>query len=733
MAEQLSSGITVTEEDPQVRNIAGAQTSILMALGITQRGPFEATLVTSFKEFKKVYGNHTTDGYLSQCVQGFFDEGGQAAYIKRVVHYTDIADDSTDTADVATENLESEAASPSAGSVTGSIVGPFALVDGDTIIVNVDASGNDTATFNAAAAQRTGAATAPYTLANNQTLLVAIDGGSVQTIAFLTAEFADITNATAAEVAAVIAAKIVGAQCSVSGGAPRITSDRKGTGSSVNVSGGTSNAELGFTTGATSGTGDASNAAFVTVAEIKTLVEGDIAGLTVSDSGGAVKITSNTTGGSSSILVAATSTADDELGFDNATHSGSSGAAVDCVQVDGKTKGTYGNLVEITIEDATNGDADDFNLTVSYDGAVVSSWPDLSVDSTSTRFCETIVNNASSGDDYVAITTLVDSTRPANQSITLVGGTDGLSSISDTDFVGSAAARTGLHGFNTLDEGELLICPDRATAAVHVAAVNYCAVTKKGRVFPVLDTPSGLSVAAVRTYFKTTAGLKNLSEFGAFYYPRVKVLNPNKTVFGTAATVTIPNSGHIAGVYAATDAARSGGVYDAPAGTEKGRFRSVVGLESDYTLEEANRNLLYPDRINPLNIQGGAIFIDGVRTLKGNGNFPSVSERRGVIFIETSVKDGIEFSRYKNIDDTLLAAVNRTVDAFLNAQTRLGAFRSRKPAEAYYVDTSKKYNPISLRLQNKFIVKIGLATQKPGEFIELLVSQDTRDLEAELS
>lgn len=41
-------------------------------------------------------------------------------------------------------------------------------------------------------------------------------------------------------------------------------------------------------------------------------------------------------------------------------------------------------------------------------------------------------------------------------------------------------------------------------------------------------------------------------------------------------------------------------------------------------------------------------YIDGLRTLKGNGNFPYVAERRGVIFIERSLKQGLQFARHKN-------------------------------------------------------------------------------------
>ena len=37
-------------------------------------------------------------------------------------------------------------------------------------------------------------------------------------------------------------------------------------------------------------------------------------------------------------------------------------------------------------------------------------------------------------------------------------------------------------------------------------------------------------------------------------------------------------------------------------------------------------------------------YIDGSRTLKGDGNFPYIAERRGVIFIERSLKQGLQLA-----------------------------------------------------------------------------------------
>jgi hypothetical protein len=80
------------------------------------------------------------------------------------------------------------------------------------------------------------------------TLLVKVDDGAIQTVTFLTADFVDISNATAQEVADKIDSTLTGASADDAGGKPRIYSDTDGPGSAIQVTGGTSNAQLGFPT-----------------------------------------------------------------------------------------------------------------------------------------------------------------------------------------------------------------------------------------------------------------------------------------------------------------------------------------------------------------------------------------------------------------------------------------------------------------------------------------------------
>nr|WP_255203769.1 phage tail sheath subtilisin-like domain-containing protein [Myxococcus sp. AM011] len=301
----------------------------------------------------------------------------------------------------------------------------------------------------------------------------------------------------------------------------------------------------------------------------------------------------------------------------------------------------------------------------------------------------------------------------------------------------SSARRPAGAVFYALDEVQdlsLLLVPGRATPAVHNAMVRYCEVARGGLVFAVLDSPAGYSATDIVSYVSQEAAIEGLSEHAALYWPRVKVLNPARGVFGNVEQLIVPPSGIIAGVFARNDGARPGGVYEAPAGIEAGRMFGVLGFESKETLEEKKRDVVYPRRINPLTTGPGLPrFIDGSRTLKASGNFPYVAERRGVSFIERSVKAGLQFARHRNNTEGLRAQVRRSIATFLLAQMKNGAFRSQEPAKAFFVDVSDALNPPSVVFAGKLVARIGLATNKPAEFIVLRIAQDTRALEAELA
>lgn len=86
-----------------------------------------------------------------------------------------------------------------------------------------------------------------FGLTDLQTLTLKIDEGSQQQIIFNTADFVDIANATAPEVAAAINAQIIGGTAQINGeGKVFIHSDKPGRFGRIEIIGGTGNPNLGF-------------------------------------------------------------------------------------------------------------------------------------------------------------------------------------------------------------------------------------------------------------------------------------------------------------------------------------------------------------------------------------------------------------------------------------------------------------------------------------------------------
>jgi hypothetical protein len=748
----LASEVQVLEEQPSVRRIAAE--SILRAAGegVTEMGPIgEATgPYASASEWQREYGGYTASSLDSvAAVTGFFDNGGTQLYWSRIVHTTVVGDPTTKTSAKGTLNLLTAAGAPTSGFVQ-SAAQPFDLEPGDDLDVKIDGGGAQTFTITGTAAARVTANAEPFTLANGQTFVISIDGGANITKTFLTGEFSNIAAATAEEVVSALNAFFAsqGAGAVASGTTTvTVTSNRRGSGSGVNISATSTSVGasplLQFTTGNIAGTGNVSNVNAVTAAEWVTIMAG-LTGAVASVVSSALKITSSTTGTGSSVQVDASSTADDEMGFNNAVNSGSSGAATATLQLDGKWDGDYAAQLRAIVSDATDGDASHFNLAFEFKGVVVERFSNLSMLDADTTYAETIVNDENGGSIYIAVVDLdaggagasAAVQRPANgTSAFLAGGNAGLSGLVDTDYTGGETVN-GSTGLRTFDDKDIdvIFTPGRATSAVHNATITYCEITRAGLVFAILDPPANQTAAQMVTYVTTTASLFGLTEHAAIYWPRVKVANPSTALFGADPTVVVPPSGHLAGIYARTDARKVGGAFEQPAGVELGVPRNVLGLEMEEVRKKAKRELVFPKNINPISQEDGTpIFVDGARVLKLTGSWPSVGQRRGVIFVEKRLIPGLAFMRHRNIKPRLYKEGERTVKLFLLELTRNEAFKSTDPSKAFFVDFGPGLNPPSVQAQRKVVARIGLATSEPAEFIILLVGPDTRALDEELA
>ena len=134
---------------------------------------------------------------------------------------------------------------------------------------------------------------------------------------------------------------------------------------------------------------------------------------------------------------------------------------------------------------------------------------------------------------------------------------------------GGVRKRQGIQVLETVDEVAIVAAPSFIDIASYEALLSHCE-SLKDRV-AILDPPEVVDRidALVTTMTDTTGGATEppgaggalkprQSAYAAFYFPRIRVRDPFSGKIGPA-----PPSGHLAGVYARSDATR--GVHKAPA------------------------------------------------------------------------------------------------------------------------------------------------------------------------
>lgn len=189
------------------------------------------------------------------------------------------------------------------GTVTSNGFEPFSLSDPSSLILKIDQGLEDVFVFESGSRSTIlSANTETFTLADGQTLDVSVDGAIAQTITFNTADFVDITNATAVEVVAVILDTLIGGFAAVDTGAVRLTSLTKGVSSLINVTGGTAAAAFAFPAGVNGVDyfADINNA---TALEVVARINAQTSELVAVDSGGRIELTSSSSGNQSCLQI----------------------------------------------------------------------------------------------------------------------------------------------------------------------------------------------------------------------------------------------------------------------------------------------------------------------------------------------------------------------------------------------------------------------------------------------
>jgi uncharacterized protein len=266
----------------------------------------------------------------------------------------------------------------------------------------------------------------------------------------------------------------------------------------------------------------------------------------------------------------------------------------------------------------------------------------------------------------------------------------------------------------TRQSGISMVClPGVVDPAVQGKVITHC--ESMGDRFAILDgTQDQTPLKSGGTLQSQRAALDSGNGFAALYYPWIAIADPAAAA-GTSGTVTVPPSGHVAGVMARCD--NTIGVHQAPA-------NQVVrgALDLDYKLNDAEQGQLNKSGINAIRLfPGSPPLIWGARTLTTSTQWQYVNVRRLVSYIEASIIQGVRWAVFAPNNTALWKGLERSITEFLTRVWESGALFGASAKEAFYVLINDELNPPAVRDLGQVFVEIGLAPTRPAEYIVLRI------------
>ena len=286
----------------------------------------------------------------------------------------------------------------------------------------------------------------------------------------------------------------------------------------------------------------------------------------------------------------------------------------------------------------------------------------------------------------------------------------------DTDLTTPAK---DLEKFEPIDEIAIVAVPGAITAVQHDALIAHCVkMQDRVAVLDGVETANPGEIPVIRP-----VGLSKEASYAALYYPWIKVFDPvTKKANGNASDgiAVLPPSGHIAGVYARSDATR--GVFKTPAN------EVILGaVDTSKPISKSQQDGLNPQSINAIRNLNGSVRVWGGRTMvdSAHGEFRYISTRRLFNFLRESLDEGTQWVVFEPNNPGLWQRISRTVDDFLLTQWQAGALFGETPKKAFYVKCDAETNPPQLRELGQVVTEIGVAIVKPAEFVIFRIQQMT--------
>ena len=359
-------------------------------------------------------------------------------------------------------------------------------------------------------------------------------------------------------------------------------------------------------------------------------------------------------------------------------------------------EGSWGNSLKVSV--AANEDVpSNFDIAVKLGDTVVEVLSNLSNTASDANYWISRVNTESS-----FIHAESGSLSAVEGAITFSNGADGVSDITDEDYVGA------LKAFDAFDDISYVAIPGQTSQSVLSGIIDYC--YDGSNILPVLEAPKTANTAAVKALRKT-----NENFTGVLVWPWGYVTDPLSKVASPNNVRMCPPAGHYMGVMSRI--AQKRGVWKAPAGIEA-TVKGFVSCATRITKDDT-------DILNPIGVvsikavTNYGICVWGARSLNSkDGYFKYVSDLTLDGYIKRNTyKLGLPYVFEANKESTW-TSIQTVISAFMDKLMKDGAFASNKQAESYYVKCDADLNDIHVQKNDGIIeTEIGYAGSKPGEFI----------------
>ena len=379
------------------------------------------------------------------------------------------------------------------------------------------------------------------------------------------------------------------------------------------------------------------------------------------------------------------------------------------LRINSANPGVWGNNVNVSIQNSLSGTAVD--VIVYYNGTsstnIVEKFTDLTMGGNDERYLVSVINAQSK---YIAAVDLGSEATGVSR-LPVTATNQYLTSGSDGSAVTATTIGNDVAAFDVVHNSLILNAPGVTDSTAITALVSYA--EDRGDVFVIIDPVSGNVAAQL-----TTASGYPVSSYAAVYYPKIVIKDPTSTVAGV--TLTANPGGALAGIYSSTDAAR--GVFKAPAGitTRLGGAISVASLTNS-ELDSMNSAAAAVNAIRY--ITGSGIVAMGARTLNPAYIDKYVPVRRTLIYLRKAMTDLTQFAIFEPNDEKLWRRINASLDGFLRDFWRQGGLRGTSPAQAFFVKCDSDNNP-QASIDNGYVnIEVGVALQRPAEFVVIKISQ----------